>query len=799
MNILEVQSAIKLSDFVRGTQDPNKPASSHAGLIRNLVLDNCENSTLCSDVRNVDVNKYTRGLIVSQAIPILRDVFVDNVCLFKLVPSDTIKNGVTSECGSGCTAIDTVVRLFNALPENVEAPITLERKPLRTVNFRSKGNSVVSTMILERIAADPRILERYRAISPSASPTDFGYITYKIALSANSFEDTFRFLQFAELHLIERGLFLQDFDLTKDVGCSFDKKRLVDLISADDPHGVFTVIQNDSTVGTQCLTFMYTCPNTGIVIRFKIYNKFIQSLQTAGVADMFGYSLQEWINNKDPKMRASVLKSLDYGFTRLEMTVYASKLQDVSWYLEKMHVLQEQTLDTGTMMQTPISEQWRAYANELTCNMAVIDLVSMEIGIAMWANSLTQRVCGVLVRIPKSMETTPVRLQDWVAAHYSFTQGPINIVTIEKSESLEDGYLQTTLRSFRKIGGNMVTYFPIRARGGSGFVYSRAQRNHRSEPAFRENNPTDVGLVDTSTASLRIFDKLINLQESALACEFTQEIPLVDKLMCRNTRQRNAAAREALDVEALAMEMSKIRIANDLRHETAEKERALVARQKELEALVVKNLSVRVAVSLLTAPNNTTVRVHAFKPVNTRWETQKYIIYADCGTFWANSYVIKCIENNKEKFDIHKDGYFFKRGLDHVFSFVRADNSSIGATTYARVHSFYLFKQEEVPEQSDQHVLEVIPAFRNKDLLLMDKLEENHTFEIQGIKRHEERGKPRYHVLIEGKYYLSNNWFEQAILARFDAIIEGGVWVECKSLGRETSKISRKKELQFVL
>ncbi len=57
MNPLEISTQIRLADFVRGSPK----AVTHNTLIRNLVLDNCLNSALCSDLRELDVNQYTNG------------------------------------------------------------------------------------------------------------------------------------------------------------------------------------------------------------------------------------------------------------------------------------------------------------------------------------------------------------------------------------------------------------------------------------------------------------------------------------------------------------------------------------------------------------------------------------------------------------------------------------------------------------------------------------------------------------------------------------------------------------------
>ena len=81
----------------------------------------------------------------------------------------------------------------------------------------------------------------------------------------------------------------------------------------------------------------------------------------------------------------------------------------------------------------------------------------------------------------------------------------------------------------------------------------------------------------------------------------------------------------------------------------------------------------------------------------------------------------------------------------------------------------------------------------------MDQFEENCTFEIQGIRKHVERGITRYDVQIDKKYYLSNNWFEGAVSSRFEAFTKAGLWIECKSVHQTISPVSKKRELRFVI
>lgn len=793
---MEITTLIPKKHFVR------KGVNSHENLMTNLILDNAKASRLCSDVKNVKINKYTQGYIGSDFIPILRKKFVDNVLYFMLVPEKTIEDGKTPYCGRGCTFIDECLKMYNNLATTkTKDKIKLTRKPLRTISLENRvvGSSETADAILEFLNKNPHIVERFKASFPEEEEkeTKIGFVSYKIALANNSYKKSMKFLKFATKKLSIDGLFLQDLDITSDHGCNFDKHELIEILK-NNPEFIThcRIIENDKTVGKHCLSFMYTCPQTGIKIRFKIYNKFIQCMETSSVTEQFGYSVPNWINNKEEKLRNSILNSLAYGFSRLEMTVYSTEFQGVDFYDKQMNFLKKWTLNTGKMYKTPIQDQWRAFTDELTCNMCILDHTTNELGIAMWCNTLTRKISGVFLKVPPAWINNTEKMERWILAHYSFNNGPINLIKITESD---EDYFKATLTSFIKIGVNKHTYVVANS-PNNGFLHSVKQAANRSGSAFRENSPNDMGLIDTPSVNLRIYEEIPKIASSGLLCEFEQIIPFVDSINCKNTRQRNIAEKNIVDMENLAEELKKIRILNDSKLEEHLQKRHVEEENKKIISDIVKSLSARNATTLRSEEyKNTEISVQAFKTVSTRFKDETYILLTDKGTFWSNSYLDVAIKNHINKVTKHSMGFYHSPSTQYIFKFFHGGIMiSTSKNEMASISRIKFHKDLQLEDEITNIILDTIPEHKSTHLLKIDDFLENTTFEVQGLHKFNLRSKTRYTIKIADKLYISNTWFEDIMLDRFDKIMENNVKFTAKSLEKVTHLIAKKKELQFA-
>jgi len=61
-------------------------------------------------------------------------------------------------------------------------------------------------------------------------------------------------------------------------------------------------------VGKTCLTFMFGN------IRFKVYNKFIHSLEVKSNATQVGANIYNWVNNGDYRFKQNAPQTLEHGF-----------------------------------------------------------------------------------------------------------------------------------------------------------------------------------------------------------------------------------------------------------------------------------------------------------------------------------------------------------------------------------------------------------------------------------------------------------------------------------------------------
>jgi hypothetical protein len=83
----------------------------------------------------------------------------------------------------------------------------------------------------------------------------------------------------------------------------------------DDKEESITILDNNKLVGRNCLTFIET---TNGSVRYKFYNKFVQSMESPGVGNHF----MDQCNNPEKELKEAIRKSLESGLLRLEITFY---------------------------------------------------------------------------------------------------------------------------------------------------------------------------------------------------------------------------------------------------------------------------------------------------------------------------------------------------------------------------------------------------------------------------------------------------------------------------------------------
>ena len=202
------------------------------------------------------------------------------------------------------------------------------------------------------------------------------------------------------------GFFLKDVDITLDYAGSFDKYKCIDhLTSFEDfrEQGSLengeeyprTIIDNDATVGKNCLTWMEEVD--GYTTRQKIYNKMVQMLECKSVRSKVGAHWKDWVNQKGTRLAKARDQAKDRGLTRAEVTFYIQQeipddkiidttLERIVKYIPKENVYSTSYADT-----------WKSYCNTFKHSLVCVDR-SKDVGICVYSyNQETGNISGHVV------------------------------------------------------------------------------------------------------------------------------------------------------------------------------------------------------------------------------------------------------------------------------------------------------------------------------------------------------------------------------------------------------------------
>ncbi|KAK8836650.1 hypothetical protein M9Y10_037586 [Tritrichomonas musculus] len=282
-------------------------------------------------------------------------------------------NKIAKDLLGGTTA--TIKMLFNQIGLEIKKP---DIKPIgirKTENFKYKPSTFVQLL--------------------------------KVNLSYCNVNNIFTLLEDEEKmqFLHDNKVFIHDIDFTRDYKGVFNKEDVIkhlinnhNFVQEGDgnPDKNPVIISNSRYVSNNCLTFLR---NTEIgLIRYKFYNKFVQSMESPSVRNKIGSHINDWINNPEPILRDSIEKSLETGLLRLEFTCYVyseevvNKLtkEDVIEEMEYLHNLMSPEL----IYYNPIQNQFNLLCDNILYNICIIDVDQDLAFISLYHNKLTGKVNG---------------------------------------------------------------------------------------------------------------------------------------------------------------------------------------------------------------------------------------------------------------------------------------------------------------------------------------------------------------------------------------------------------------------
>ena len=344
-------------------------ARSRQALVEALSRSNALNLT-----GHLDFNKYGKRDGVGFAN--VTEKFVDNFILSVLLPEYNTKNGANVFVGSQNRTIRELLNV-NGLKNCQVKAIALcktENPSLELLNAMPNKNKDVHCSMY--------FVQQFKIACPNV--------------------DYFAVLEFLRSRKYEtRGFILKDFDVTLDYSGSFDKDEVIEhlvgtknfKVQGEDDFASRVIIDNNRTVGRNCLTFMETV--NGITTRQKIYNKMVQMLECKSVRSSVGCHWKDWVCQKDTRLAVARDKSTNRGLTRAEVTFYV-KDGEIPIEDEIDSVLYKivEYIPRELVFSTPYSAVWKSYCENFKHSLVCIDRLQ-DIGLVVYSyNELTENISG---------------------------------------------------------------------------------------------------------------------------------------------------------------------------------------------------------------------------------------------------------------------------------------------------------------------------------------------------------------------------------------------------------------------
>ena len=234
--------------------------------------------------------------------------------------------------------------------------------------------------------------------NPEKEANTYYYQEHKVACPNIDYAKVMEFLRTADLGTI--GMVVKDIDVTMDYAGSFDKEEVIEHLVANEnfrmqgekDNATRTIVDNDSNVGRNCLTYMETVG--GICTRKKIYNKMVQMLECKSVRSSVGCHWKDWVCQQGTRLADARDKTSDRGLTRAEVTFYVEgNIPSDDFIEEALHNIVAH-IPASFVYSTPFANVWISYCNSFHHSLVCIDRTE-DIGLVVYSyNEITGNISG---------------------------------------------------------------------------------------------------------------------------------------------------------------------------------------------------------------------------------------------------------------------------------------------------------------------------------------------------------------------------------------------------------------------
>jgi hypothetical protein len=322
------------------------------------------------DVAEVDYNKNFSARM-DEFIPV-RPMFCDNIILWRAFDASTV--------------------VSDSIPD-IQLHHNKVRSALRYIGVDVFSCSLLRWGVCQSYDIIPKSVHDVLAIGSNHYLP--GYISFKVSLSGEIVRTLFSNLYWGISYLHSEYIFLHDIDITVDCQGNTSRDKMFSFLTSRgvDPDDI---VDDRHNVGDNCISW-YGVTLNNIKIKTKVYNKFVQMLESSDVRSYIGSRISEIVANPSKEMRKSMNECNAYGMTRVEIKVYSPYIFSVNEY----RFLIEDTMNflVGCpVYKVGFAHQWASLVDSIKGKTVVVLYVRNRgiFSYCHWYNSVTSKKQGCI-------------------------------------------------------------------------------------------------------------------------------------------------------------------------------------------------------------------------------------------------------------------------------------------------------------------------------------------------------------------------------------------------------------------
>jgi hypothetical protein len=289
------------------------------------------------------------------------------------------------------------------------------------------------------------------------APQETPYLSIKISLSKVDLENILEAIP----NIVNcDDIILHSIDIAQDVEYITTRKDVEEHILANGVERK-NIVNDRYKVGDNCISFF----NDDRTLKVKVYNKYTQILESAGVTTTLGSRLHYLFSGSTGE---TLRRTKRTGATRIATTFYGGDL-DTDYLVSSFNEVKD-FLQGCKFYKTSLEYQWKQLTKKIHKDKVIMVYLEDEQKFAYchWWNSLTGRMQGGTSKKVSSKEVLTL------VANFSFNSTVSKLITIREDE--------TIINEYKRIGKS-ITLIP----GPQGSLYPEVKV---------EIDPKEIGIID---------------------------------------------------------------------------------------------------------------------------------------------------------------------------------------------------------------------------------------------------------------------------------------------------------------